>query len=265
VEPSVLRDALTLVLGLLTGIVSAAFGVGGAVLSTPGVRVLGASALVAVGTTLPAILPSAVVGTLRYARERLVDWGIVATTAPLGVVGAVAGSLASHAVPGGGHWLMVATAVLLGISAVRVVQTPQADAVGGRRPGTDGRRRESSTLRAAIGLAAGLLSGLLGVGGGAILLPAFLEVLRLPTKEAVATSLACVGVLAVPSTVTHAFLGDIDWRFAVLLGVAVIPGARLGAALAIRARDRRLRVAVAVVMGALAVVYGVSEVRSAVA
>ena len=117
--------------------------------------------------------------------------------------------------------------------------------------------------RAGIGVAASLLSGLLGVGGGTILLPGFLQVLRLPTKEAVATSLACVGILAVPGTITHAFLGGINWRFAGLLAVGVIPGARLGAAAALRASDRRLRLAVAVVMGLLAVFYGGSELRSA--
>jgi len=48
---------------------SAAFGVGGATISTPAIRALGASAFVAVGTTLPSILPSAAAGTLRYMRE----------------------------------------------------------------------------------------------------------------------------------------------------------------------------------------------------
>ena len=261
-----MRDALTLVLGLLTGVLSASFGVGGAVLSTPGVRVLGASALVAVGTTLPSILPSAVAGTARYVKEGLVDWGVVAAVAPVGVAGAVGGSLLSHAVPGNGHWLMVLTAVLLGITAVRVVHTgePRAtEADGTQGPARARPGRRSLVVRSSVGLGAGLLSGLLGVGGGAILLPGFLEILRLRTKVAVASSLACVGILAIPSTVTHAFLGDIDWRFALLLAIAVVPGARLGAALAIRAGDRRLRLAVALVLGALAVVYGVGEVRAA--
>jgi uncharacterized membrane protein YfcA len=259
VEPGLVRDGLTVVLGLLTGALSGAFGIGGAVLSTPGVRLLGASALVAVGTTLPSILPSAAAGTTRYASEGLVDWGVVATTAPAGVVGAVAGSLGSHAVPGNGHWLMVATALLIGLTAVRLVSGSEAEEADTAPP------RRSLALRSGTGMAAGLLSGLLGVGGGTILLPAFLEVLRLPTKQAVATSLACVGVLAVPSTIAHALLGDIDWRFAVLLAVAVIPGARLGAAGAIRAGDRRLRLAVAAVLGVLAVSYGFSELRSALA
>ena len=253
-----MRDVLTLVLGVLTGVLSAAFGVGGAVLSTPGARVLGVSPLEAVGTTLPSILPSAVAGTARYWREGLVDWAVVASTAPVGVVAAVVGSLLSHEVPGEGHWLMVATAGLLGLTAARLTKgSPAAE-----RSGDDGRRR-SLAAAGAIGAGAGLLSGLLGVGGGAILLPGFLQVLRLPTKETVATSLACVGILALPSTVTHAFLGDIDWRFATLLAVGVVPGARLGAAAALRASDRRLRLAVALALAVLAVFYGGSELRSA--
>ena len=254
-EPSLARDALTLVLGVLTGVLSGAFGVGGAVLSTPGVRLLGASALQAVGTTLPSILPSALSGTARYAQEGLVDWRLVAATAPAGVVGGVAGSLLSERVPGDGHWLMVATAVILGGTAVRLVREPQEV-----RP--EDRRRPALVL-AGVGLAAGLMSGLLGVGGGTILLPVFIQLLRMSTKEAVATSLACVGILAIPSTVTHAFIGTVDWRFALLLDAGVIPGARLGATLAIRAEARRLRLAVAAVLGVLAVVYGVSELRSA--
>jgi uncharacterized membrane protein YfcA len=116
---------------------------------------------------------------------------------------------------------------------------------------------------AGVGGAAGLLSGLLGLGGGLILIPAFHQALRLPLKATVATSLACVGILAVPGTITHAFLGDIDWRLAFLLALGVIPGARLGATLSLRASDRRLRLAVAGFLGLLAVAYGVSELVAA--
>ncbi|HVF14755.1 MAG TPA: TSUP family transporter [Acidimicrobiales bacterium] len=294
-----LGDVLAIGLGVLTGMLSGAFGLGGAVISTPGVRLLGASTFVAVGTTLPSILPGAVAGTIRYARDGLVDWPVVVGVAPTGVVAAVAGSLLSHEVPGDGHWLMVLTAVMVGLTALRMARTPdggdppedeaaageaQADDApspdGGDPPedeaaageaqaddapshdGPPGRR--SGLVVAGVGAAAGLLSGLLGLGGGLILIPAFSQVLRLPLKATVATSLACVGILAVPGTVTHAFLGDIDWRLAFLLVVGVVPGARLGASLSIRASDRRLRLAVAGFLGLLAVVYGVSEVVAAV-
>ncbi len=114
-----------------------------------------------------------------------------------------------------------------------------------------------------MGAGAGLLSGLLGLGGGMVLVPAFHQLLGIRMKATVATSLACVGILAVPSAVTHAFLGDIDWRLAFLLAVGVVPGARLGATLSLRASDRRLRLAVAGFLGLLSAVYGVSELVAA--
>jgi len=96
------------------------------------------------------------------------------------------------------------------------------------------------------------------------MVPGFTEVLGMPIKRAIATSLVCVGVFAIPGSITHAVLGDIDWRFALLLAVGVVPGARLGAVMAIRADDRRLQSAVAIFLGALAIGYGTAELIAAV-
>jgi uncharacterized protein len=108
-------------------------------------------------------------------------------------------------------------------------------------------------------IAAGGLSGLLGVGGGIILVPAFAEWIGFSIKESVGTSLACVGILAIPSMTTHAFLGDINWWYAAALSIGVIPGARIGAHLAIRSSDRNQRLTTAVLLGSIAVVFGVGE------
>src|SRR5207302_380575 len=263
-----LRDALTLVAGVITGVMSAAFGVGGATISTPAIRVLGASAFVAVGTTLPSILPSAASGAARYVPERLVDWEVVRWTAPVGVVASIAGSLLSHVVPGHGHWLMILTAALLGVTAWRMRRPPPRPAVDEAQAETEaavaGERHagfhRSPLAVASVGAVAGAMSGLLGVGGGIVMVPGFNQVVGLRLKETIATSLVCVGIFAVPGTVTHAVLGDIDWRFAVLLAVGVVPGARLGAVAAIRAERDRLRLVVALFLGVVAVVYGAGEV-----
>lgn len=251
-----LRGLLTVAAGVITGMLSGAFGIGGAAFSTPTIRALGVPAALAVGTTLPSILPGAIIGTARYARERLVWWRVVAWAAPAGVAAAVAGSLLSKEVPGEGHWLMIATAALLAYTAVRMGRSPEtAEAERSSNPG----RRDRPALLVSLGAAAGLLSGLLGVGGGTILVPGFSELARIPLKPAIACSLVCVGILAVPATLTHWALGDIDWLTAGLLSLGVVPGARLGAALAIRARARRLRLAVAAFLAVVAVVYAVGE------
>lgn len=256
-----LKFLLTLGAGVLTGVLSGAFGIGGAAFSTPAIRALGVSAALAVGTTLPSILPSAAAGTVRYARESLVSWPVVAWTAPAGVACAVLGSLLSGRVPGEGHWLMIITAGLLGYTSWRMGRSPNGseDDRSGSRSRSRSRRAHPALL-VAVGAAAGLLSGLLGVGGGTIMVPGFSELARIPLKTAIACSLVCVGIFAVPATLTHWSLGDIDWVSAGLLSLGVMPGARLGAALAIRAGNRRLRLAVAGFLGFVAVVYAVGEI-----
>ncbi len=259
--PGLLRDILALALGLLSGVLSGAIGVGGAIITTPGVRLLGASAFLAVGTTLPPIVLSAASGTVRYEREGLVDWRVLGATAPIGAVAAVGGSLASHEVPGEGHLLMVFTAVLLIVSAWRMAwptDSTEPDESGGGET----HRTYSLVVAAGVGAAAGLLSGLLGIGGGALLVPAFSEIMGLRLKSSIATSLACVGILAIPGTVTHAVLGDVDWRLALFLTLAVLPGARLGASLAIAAKKRSLQLTVAVLLGGIGVLYGLGELAA---
>jgi uncharacterized membrane protein YfcA len=277
---------LTLAAGLATGVLSGMFGVGGAVVSTPAIRVLGATPLEAVGSTIPSVIPSAVSGSLRYRRERLIVGYVAVWTLAFGLLATVGGALLTDAVPGNGHLLMIATAGLLAFTALRMAHVPSPapatthnpveveDPVGDlATPAGDlalahehdpdrssplHRRTEIWRL-GLIGIAAGLLSGLLGIGGGVLMVPAFATWVRLSVKEAVATSLVCVGALAFPGMITHAALGNIDWAFAIPLSIAVIPGARLGAHLAIRSSERRLRLAVAIVLGSIAVAYATGE------
>jgi uncharacterized membrane protein YfcA len=67
-----------------------------------------------------------------------------------------------------------------------------------------------------------LVAGLLGIGGGVVVVPAFSELLSLPLKSAIASSLVCLGIFGVPATITHAVLGDVDWRLAVGVFLAVV-------------------------------------------
>ncbi len=258
-----------LLVGVATGVLSGMFGIGGAVVSTPGIRSLGATPLQSVGSTLPSIFPSSVTGTLRYHREGLVEWDIVRWTGSFGIASSVGGSLLAKVVPGGGHLLMIATAALVAFTAYRtafprVAPAPAPASVGAAAVPVGEAEVAQPRLDwwrfGLIGFAAGGLSGLLGVGGGILMVPAFSGWVRLPLKRAIATSLAVVGILAIPGTVTHAFLGDIAWRFAIPLSIGVIPGARLGAHLAITASERRLRIAVGIVLGVISIVYAISEI-----
>jgi uncharacterized membrane protein YfcA len=269
-----LRDALTVVLGVATGVLSGLFGVGGGVISQPGMRLLGLGPLAVIGTALPVIIPGAASGARRYVREGLIRWPAVVATVPVGLAAAVLGSLASEHVPGDGHLLQLMTAGLLGLSSYRMgrvspavlPQDPLAETDAPEAPeGAAPVVRDDAPLLpryAGIGAVSGLLSGLLGIGGGVIMVPAFVQLAGIEVKAAIATSLVCVGAFAVPGTITHALQDHVDWRVAIALVVGVIPGARLGAALTIRATDRRLRVTVASFLGCTAVLYAIGELNA---
>lgn len=259
------RDAATLGLAFAAGVLSGAFSMGGQVLMKPGIRLLGASALDAVGTTVPMILPTVASATVRYAREGLVDWAAVRVTGAIGAIGSIAGSIAAPRIPGQGHVLQIATALLMLATASRMLAT------SGPRPAELAAPREpapptpevaiSRPIAAAVGLVSGVLSGLLGVGGGVLMVPGFHHA-GMPLRRAIATSLVCAGIFAIPATITHAALGTIHWRFAILLIVGAVPGARLGASLSLRASDRRLQLAVGMLLLVVALAYATGEIAA---
>ena len=75
--PLGLQIALTVAIGVIGGVLSGMFGLGGAVITTPAIRALGATAFEAIGSTLPSVLPSSISGSLRYGRENLIRRRIV--------------------------------------------------------------------------------------------------------------------------------------------------------------------------------------------
>jgi uncharacterized membrane protein YfcA len=268
------------VVGFASGILSGMFGVGGAVLTTPGIRAFGASPLEAVGSTLPAILPGAISGAWRYSREKLVDWHVALPSGLLGSGFAVAGAELSDHV--NAHYLMVMTAALLlytGLRNVREHVTAQSPSLipvlAGGGPGGGAvdervvaevevheRTNAPTIVVGLIGAAAGMLAGLLGIGGGLLLMPAYTVALRMSPKRAVATSLVAVAMFSIPAMVTHALLGHINWAYALLLTVGVIPGAQVGAKLTIGGSEARLRLLMGLFFTVLAVVYGGAELAA---
>jgi hypothetical protein len=92
----------------------------------------------------------------------------------------------------------------------------------------------------AIGLLAGFMSALFGVGGGLIIVPLLILLLHWDPHVATATSLAAVGITALAGTITYAIAGEVDPAYAVLLGVPAAFGAAVGASLQQRVQAREL-------------------------
>ena len=80
------------------------------------------------------------------------------------------------------------------------------------------------TFGVLIGLVSGITSGLFGVGGGVVMVPIMVFLLKMDIKLAVGTSLLVIIPTAVTGAMKHGQLGNIDWR----LGIAIIPTAMIG-------------------------------------
>ncbi len=248
-----MRTLVAALIGFASGIASGAFGIGGALLSTPGIRwAFDAPALIAVGTTLPVIIPTALTGLIAYVRGRMVDLRSASVAALSGGVFAVFGALTTKIVAG--EALLITTAVLIFVLSVRMLPV-RAEV----HPATF---RPTVPVLLVVGATSGFAAGLLGVGGGVILVPVLTVLLKFPVKTALGTSLAVVAAQAIPGTITHALIGNIDWAIAGGLVIGVVPGARIGSRLAVAAEDRKLRTIVAIAMALLAVAFAVTEIRA---
>lgn len=265
--------------GLASGVLSGMFGVGGGVLTTPAIRLLlGGSAMSAIATPLPVIIPTAVTGAVSYARRGSADVRAGAMIGAYGAAAAVAGAFAAGRI--GGTPLLLVTAALIGYVAVDMAifafraevsggvagelgAEPALVAAGAGRGGANGAAAYASPSAARLaiaGVAAGLYSGLLGLGGGFVVVPLLARWLRMPMKRAIGTSLVAVGLLAVPGSVTHGLLGHIDWRLAAALAAGVVPGALVGARVTAAASERAVRIGFAAFLLAAAALLAANEV-----
>lgn len=220
--------------GVGVGICMGLFGVGGSSVATPVLALLGAPALIAVASPLPATIPSAAVGAVPYlrageARPRAAAWSIVG-----GIPGTIAGALLSHVA--GGQPLLIASGVVLIVVGLRVVQPIGESA---REAGTE--RRHHRLLLAATTAGVGVFTSLLANGGAFLLVPMYLLIFGLGMRQAVGTSLLVVTVLAIPTLVAHWALGHISWVLAGEFAAGLLPGSATGSQLAHHAQGPVIR------------------------
>lgn len=105
-----------------------------------------------------------------------------------------------------------------------------------------------------IGVASGFLSALFGVGGGVIVVPALVLLLRFDTRSATATSLAAIGITALAGTFSFSLFDHVHWDSAALVGLPALVGSIAGVRLQERISSKVLTRLFAVFIVAVAVV-----------
>jgi uncharacterized protein len=266
-----------LVLGGAVGFLSGVFGVGGGFLLTPFLIFIGVPHAVAVASSANQLVGASVSGALAHWRRGNVDlqMGLVL------LVGGFAGSA-------GGVWLFailrrigqvelavsLSYALLLGTLGVLMLVESSRAILRGRRPGSSRRKLHQHTwlhglplkmrfrrsklyisalLPLGLGFLVGILSAIMGVGGGFVMVPAMIYMLGMPTAMVPGTSLFQIIFVAASVTVLQAMEnGTVDVVLALVLLVGGVIGAQLGTRFGQRLRGEQLRALLALVVLAVA-------------
>jgi len=244
--------------GALVGLLLGLLGGGGSVLAVPAlVYGVGLPLSAAVPASLVVVGASAATGLLARLRSGLVRWRVAVVLGLAGLPAALGGGAVGRLLPD--RWLALGFAALMVAVAVRMLR-PAASEGGACRDGSGAADRRRCLARAVpVGALAGFLTGLFGVGGGFVVVPALSVGLGLAAAESVATSLAVVALNSASGLAAHSCsLAGPD-----LLAVAVFAGSAMAASpaagvLAARAPAALLRRGFAVLV--LAVAAGMAAV-----
>ena len=266
--------AVIVALGLSVGLLSGMFGVGGGFLTTPLLIFYGIPPTVAAASAASQVTGASVSGVFAHLRRGGVDLHMGVVLVAGGVLGSLAGALLFTQLQKSGqidvviNVLYVLMLGLIGglmlnesVSSIRVAR--------GARPPKPRKRRHhplvamlpfrwrfyasglyiSPLAPMLLGFVTGVLTVLLGVGGGFILVPAMLYLLGMGTQVVVGTSLFQILFVTAASTMIHATTTKaVDIVLAGLLLLGSVIGAQLGAQFAQKARPEYLRLILAIIV-----------------
>ncbi len=251
-QTGIRRPGPALALGGGAGLLSGLFGVGGGSLVVPGLTgLLGVPQHAAHATSLAAILLIAPVGLVRLAAGGAVDVGAAAVLSAGAVLGAAGGARLAPRIPAAA--LRRGFGAFLLLVAVRLALGGGGGPAGGATTGGIDLDVESVVVLLVLGLVSGVLSSLLGVGGGVVLVPALVLLLASSQVTAQGTSLLVILPTSLVGAVSHARRGYTRWRLGLLVGAGGAATSLIGAELALRLDGRPLALLFAAFLAVTAV------------
>ena len=258
---------LVLAMGLSVGFISGMFGVGGGFLMTPLLIFIGVQPAVAVASVTTHVAASSFSGALAYWRRRAIDVALALTLLAGGALGTAGGvafftwlrSVDQLDLMIGLSYVILLTVVgllMTGESARAIIRSRLGKPVELRRPGSHAwfhglplklRFRRSKIYVSAIpvlviGFIIGFLGAIMGIGGGFLLVPMLIYLLRVPTATVIGTSMVLTFLTMISATVLHAASDHlVDAVLALILMIGGVIGAQFGAQAGQRIRGEWLR------------------------
>jgi uncharacterized membrane protein YfcA len=251
-------ELLVFAVSLAAGVIGALAGVGGGILIVPALTIVfGVDIRLAVGASIVSVIATSSGAAAAYVRDGITDLRVGMFLELATTVGAVVGALLAAVVTSSFLFVLLGAVLLLsaGMQLVRLgEEVPPVESVAGLAhalrlvssyPDRGLGRVEYAARNVPLGFAlmavAGVVSGLLGIGSGALKVLAMDGAMRLPMKVSSATSNFMIGVTAAASAGVYVGRGDVDPEIAVPVALGVLAGALLGARLLPRLSNRAVR------------------------
>ena len=262
---------ILIILGLAVGFLSGMFGVGGGFLMTPLLILMGIPPAVAVASEANHILAASVSGFLAHMRRKNFDFlmGVILLTG--GVAGSIIGVfLLKYLLSIGYEKIFISISYVLILIVVGFYMLKES--ISSLKNISDGKIKKlhdhawfhglpfklkfrkshlyiSVLPPIIIGLIAGILSSVMGVGGGFILIPAMIYILGMPTQIVVGTSLMQIIFVTLVSTIMHSYINQtVDVVLSSLLLLGAVIGAQIGTRVMIRLKGEQIRFLFAIII-----------------
>jgi uncharacterized membrane protein YfcA len=252
-------DVGIFLVSIAAGVVGALAGVGGGILIVPALTLLfGIDIRLAIGASIVSVIATSSGAAAAYVRDRLTDMRVGMFLELATTTGAVVGALLAAIVAPGLLYILLGMVLLssAGMQVVRLGEEVPPDVepsglaarlrlVSSYPDARLGREVPYAARRVPLGFAlmwgAGVVSGLLGIGSGALKVVAMDGAMRLPMKVSSATSNFMIGVTAAASAGIYLARGDVDPTLVAPVALGVLAGATLGARLLPRLSNRHVR------------------------
>jgi uncharacterized membrane protein YfcA len=235
---------IELVLGFGIGLSLGLLGGGGSILTVPAlVYLVGQTPQVAVTTSLAIVGANSMMGAMFHGSKGNMDWKVALLFGGAGMLVAyLSAGISKHIAP---EILLVAFGVLMLVIGVMLLFRRSKEE-------KTSYKAKPLLLVLVIGAGVGLLTGILGVGGGFLVVPALVMLLGLPIQVAVGTSLVVIAMNSVAGFLGHASSGSFDWMVTLVFVAAGLVGTFSGMRLSSRLSSSKLQKAFAVFVIALA-------------
>ena len=234
--------------GLAIGLLQGVTGAGGALVAVPIlVFVFGEDPQAATSAALVIVGVGSLAGAVEPSRARAVRWRTALGLGGASLPGAIVGTAANRALSD--DLLLLAYGLLLCVVAYATLRS--ADRASTPEPSPTARERWRSTV--SLGLLVGLLSGLFGVTGGFLIVPALVVLIGLPIGLAVGTSLVVQTLVSAVALTAHLASGPIDLGLTTALTLGAVAGGVAGSRLGRRLPERTVTLAFAGLVALVAV------------